>query len=172
VAADRHQAAADECRIGRRIERREFADGIDQEDLTGSIRHDAGAPAHEVHPALRQPIGHRIEARRMPRDQHEQRTARQFLMRGQHRLLFTRMRAARDPDGSRRPKGLAQLPPACGDSRTQFQVELDVADHVSPGTLCADGNEAVGILASLRRYHRTGGEDSAQPGSEAPVARR
>jgi len=48
VAADGHQAAADEGRIGRCIQCREFPHRIHQQDLGGGVRRRAGAAPREA----------------------------------------------------------------------------------------------------------------------------
>src|SRR6267142_153349 len=98
----------------------------------------------------------------MPRHQYQQRTAPELVVRREHLLLFSRVRAARDPRGPRAAKRSAQLAPLIDRTRTQFHVELDIAHHANPGTLCADGNKALGIEGGLSGYQRTGGENSAK----------
>jgi len=171
VAADRHQAPADERHIGRRVERRELAHAVHQHDLRGGVRHDAAAPPREAHSAAGQQVGHRSKPVGMPRHQDEQRAASEFRVRRKHLLLFPRVRAARDPRGPCAAERSAQLAPLLDHTRAQFQVELDIADDARPGTLCADGNEALGIEGGLSRHQRTGGENTAKQAAEASVVR-
>src|SRR5258707_10366087 len=107
----------------------------------------------------------------MPGYQQQQHISRQFRVRREHLFLFTRVRAARDPRGSRAAERSAQRAPLIRSTLIQFHVELDVADHASPGTLRADRNESLGVLGRLSRYQRTGGENSAKQAAEASIAR-
>jgi len=107
----------------------------------------------------------------MPRHQYEQSAASELLVRREHPFLFARVRAAGYPRGPCAAKRSAQLAPLIDHVRTQFHVELDVAHHVSPGTLCSDGDEALGIESGLSRYQRTGGENAAKQAAEASIAR-
>jgi len=54
VAADRHQASADERHVGRCVERRELAHTVHQHDLRGGVGQDAAAPPREAHSAAAQ----------------------------------------------------------------------------------------------------------------------
>ncbi len=174
VAADRHQTAADERHVGRCIQRREFAHAIHQQDLRGRIRRDAAAAPGEAHAAAAEQIRNGPKPLRMPRHQQQQRIrspGSQLLVRREHLLLLARVRAAGDPRRSCAAERRAQRSPLIDDRGTQFHVELDIAEHVRPGTLRADGNEALRILRGLSRYQRTGRENSAKQAAEAPVSR-
>src|SRR5258708_37774812 len=107
----------------------------------------------------------------MARHEDQQRAASELLVRREHLFLFARVRAAGYPRGPRAAKRSAQLAPLIDHARAQFHVELDIAHHVSPGTLRADGNEALGIEGGLSGYQRTGGEHAAKQAAEASIAR-
>jgi len=115
----------------------------------------------------------------MPRHQQQEsirlacpaRSARpQFLMRREHLLLFARVRTAGYPDGSG-AEGSAQRTPPIGRPCAQFHVELDVADHVSFAALRAYRHKSLGVLGGLRRYQRSGGENSSKQTAETSIAR-
>src|SRR5260370_34815811 len=99
----------------------------------------------------------------MPAYEDEQRAASEFRVRREHLLLFPRVRAARDPRGPCAAERTAQLAPLLDHTRAQFQVELDIADDARPGTLRADGNEALAIEGALSRPQRTGAINTAHP---------
>ena len=109
----------------------------------------------------------------MPRYQHQQCAREPRRQRGvgvQQRLLLAGMRAARDPDGPRSDVSQPQLA-ALADARfCDLHVELDVADHMGSSAVRAEGDEALGILRTLRRDEGAGRHRGSEKRSETAVS--
>jgi hypothetical protein len=72
VAADRHQAAADECHITGGIQHLQLAEGVDQQDFVVGLRPTLLTARAVAYAALAQQFPDLVEARRMSRHEHEQ----------------------------------------------------------------------------------------------------
>jgi len=102
VSADRHQTAADEGDIGRRVQRGEFAHAVDQQHLRVRPHHGRAAAPLETHGPPREQCGHAVEALRMPRHQQQQNIGlihTEFFVGVEQLLLFAAVGAAGYPDG-------------------------------------------------------------------------
>ena len=123
---------------------------------------------------------HIVKTIRMSRHQQQQRIVRQLGMRSEQLLFFAGVSAAGNPGGPRFPVEFPQFPARLHHSGGKLEIEFDIAGHASPRAIGADGDEALGILAGLRRDQATprrrcrargrGSGGSAQPIS--PTAAR
>ena len=150
VPADRHQAPADERDIGGRIERREFADGIDQQHLRRPAAPRAGAAPIEATP--------RGAPTSSPRFRSAADGAAPASTRACASRLYSSACAASSCSSSpawvlpaihtgRAPRySRAQLRPLLEHRLAELHVEFHVADDVRAGAVGADGDEALGIL--------------------------
>jgi len=174
VAADRHQAAADECDIRCGVQRRKLAHRVDQHHVCRARSGRAAAAPREGHVLPTQQIGHAVESVRVPRHQQQQSVgplAAQPRVRRQHLFFLARVGAAGNPH---RPFGAefgAQLAASIERRRVYLQIEFDVADHMGLSSPGPDGDEALRVLGALNRELHGGGEYAAKQVPEALVAR-
>ena len=172
VAAHRHEAAADEGHVRRRIEIQQLTERIEQQHLAVRVRIRQRA-AGEPQPRLRERLGGFREALRMTGRHHQQRL-RQLLAQAPHRVderLFfaTAVRTAGHPQRPLRGELAAQRRAARGDIRRQLEVEFQVAGDVRAGLIGAERAETLGVGAALRGHHGDLAERIAEQPSEPLV---
>ena len=140
MATDRHQAAADECDIGRRIKFQQLAQRIHQQHLARPAAAPPSRPAlrtpHESRsrPAAARRPRHRTG--RMTRHQHQQcpgmsSPARSGAPRGPVLLLATRACCPRPTWAAMGRTTRASCRPRSPISSGTLEIEFDVAGHVS-----------------------------------------
>ena len=138
VAADRHQAPADEGQVRRRIEVEQLPERIEQQHRDpgrlGVVRGGRGLraarPGHTAHSQL---TGYLGEARRMARRQHQQRSRVPLThapVRLERGCFLAGVRAAGDPQRRLRHVLRAQPRAARRDVRRQLEIEFQVAGDV------------------------------------------
>jgi len=174
VPSHRHQTTADECHVGRRIQRRQFAHGVDQQHLRVGPHRLSDAAAIEANCAPLQQLRHALEPLRMPRHQHQhciREPRKQRGVRVEQRLLLAAMGAARDPCWPGADIARAQLAPLLQDQAPWLHIELHVADDVRTLRIGADGDEALGILGGLRRDEAAARHRAAEQGAETAIPR-
>ena len=171
VSTDRHQAAADEGDVRRRIERLQFAERIDEEYRVVRRGRLAGAALRVRDALAAQQVAHRVEALRMPRYQQQQRAGMPIAhggVRREHRVLLAFVRAACDPHGSPRRPARAEIAPGRNRVRGDLQVELDVAGDVHAVGRGADRRGSA--RRRPRSAHRSGCRATASRGTAMPCA--
>ncbi len=172
MAAHRHEAAADEGHVRRRVEIQQLPERIEQQHLTARVRIRQGA-AHEAHARLRQRLRGFREALRMAWRHHQQRP-RRLLAQPPHgideRLFFAAaVGTAGHPQRPLRGELAAQRRAARRDIRRQFKVEFQVARDVRGVPVRPERAEALGIDAALRGHHGDLPERIAEEPSELLV---
>jgi len=174
VPPHRHQASADECRVGRRIQRGQFAHGVNEQHWRVGPHRLSDAAAIEANSPPLQQVRHALEALRVTRHQHQQCVREPHEQRGvrvEQLLLLAAMGAARDPCRPPADIARAQLAPLLQDQGPRVHIELHVADDVRTPRVGADGDESPGILGGLRRDDAAARHRATEQAAETPIPR-
>ncbi|MNV29226.1 hypothetical protein D3C71_1204440 [compost metagenome] len=151
VAADGLQAATDEGNLGTAVERHQFAQRVDDEDIAAGPWPLLRAPRRHA-PALlagqRLHLGKALGMPRRPQQQQVRMLLAQTAVQVDHRLLFAIMRAGRDPHRARgRYMGMELF-----DERLHVRrgdVELQVAQRLHLFRRRTQLHEACGVILRL-----------------------